>query len=84
MVWFGEGLATNLSNQFTKLEINCSLDDILNGKAQYINYYSMVKYLLDNFSKDYILGLAKEKALLEKETKDIYYKTIEYIKNTEK
>lgn len=84
MVWFGEGLATNLSNQFTKSEINCSLDDILNGKAQYINYYSMVKYLLDNFSKDYILGLAKDKALLEKETKDIYYKTIEYIKNAEK
>lgn len=81
MVWFGEGLATNLSNQFTKLGINCSLDDILNGKAQYINYYSMVKYLLDNFSKDYILKLAKDKDLLEKETKDIYYKTIEYIKN---
>ena len=81
MIWFGEGLATNLSNQFTKLEINCSLDDLINGKAKYINYYSMVKYLLDNCSKNYILKLAKDKDLLEKETKNIYYETVEYIKN---
>ena len=33
MIWFGEGLATNLSNQFKKMEINCSLDDIIYGEG---------------------------------------------------
>lgn len=79
MIWFGEGLATNLSNQFKKMEINCSLDDIIYGNAKYINYYSMVKYLLDNYSKEYILMLSKNKKLLENITNDIYYKTIDYI-----
>ena len=79
MIWFGEGLATNLSNQFKKMEINCPLDDVIQGKAKYINYYSMVKYLLDSFGKDYILMLSKNKKLLENITNDIYYKTIDYI-----
>ena len=72
-------MATNLSNQFKKMEINCSLEDIIYGNAKYINYYSMVKYLLDNFSKEYILMLSKNKKLLENITNDIYYKTIDYI-----
>lgn len=79
MIWLGEGLATNLSNQFKKMEINCSLEDIIYGNAKYINYYSMVKYLLDNYSKEYILMLSKNKKLLENITNDIYYKTIDYI-----
>ena len=82
MIWFGEGLATNLSNQFKRMEINCSLEDIIYGNAKYINYYSMVKYLLDNYSKEYILMLSKNKKLLENITNDIYYKTIEYINCT--
>lgn len=81
MIWLGEGLATNLSNQFTKMEINCSLKDIIEGNAKYINYYSMVKYLLDNYSKNYILTLSKNKNLLESITNNVYYKTLEYIKN---
>lgn len=79
MIWLGEGLATNLSNQFKKMEINCPLDDVIQGKAKYINYYSMVKYLLDSFGKDYVLKLSKDKYLLERATNDIYYKTIDYI-----
>ncbi len=81
MIWFGEGLATNLSNQFKRMEINCSLDDVIQGKAKYINYYSMVKYLLDSFGKDYVLKLSKDKYLLERATNDVYYETIKYIKN---
>lgn len=63
------------------MEINCPLDDVIQGKAKYINYYSMVKYLLDSFGKDYVLKLSKDKYLLERATNDVYYETIKYIKN---
>lgn len=80
MIWFLEALATNLSNQFDNSNINCSLEDILAGKAYYSNYYAMGKYLLDNYDKDYILELAKNKKLLEKETKNIYNSLVKYTK----
>ena len=78
MTWFCEALATNLSNQYENLYFNCSLNDILDGKANYINYYSMGKYLIDNCDKNYILELAKNKELLEKDTADIYDQVSNY------
>ena len=78
MTWFSEALATNLSNQYENLYFNCSLNDILDGKANYINYYSMGKYLIDNCDKNYILELAKNKELLEKDTADIYDQVSNY------
>lgn len=84
MIWLLEALATNLSNQYDYLCINCSLEDILNGKAKYINYYSMGKYLLDNYDKDYILELAKNKKLLEDNTPNIYNCTVKYVCNSKK
>ncbi len=80
MTWFTEALATNLSNQYDTININCSLEDILEGKAYYIHYYTMGKYLLDNYDKNYILELAKNKDLLEKETENIFINTVEYVK----
>ncbi len=79
MTWFAEALATNLSNQYEELCFDCSLDDILNGKANYINYYSMGRYLIDNCDKEYILELAKNIELLKNETTNIYYQTLEYV-----
>lgn len=78
MPWFVEALATNLSNQYDTLDIDCSLKDILNGTAYYNNYYSMGKYLLDNYDKNHILELAKNKDLLERETEEIFEQAIEY------
>ena len=79
MTWFSEALATNLSNQYENLYFNCSLNDILDGKANYINYYSMGKYLIDNCDKNYILELAKNKELLERDTANIYDQTLSYV-----
>ena len=79
MTWFSEALATNLSNQYRNLYFNCSLNDILDGKANYINYYSMGKYLIDNCDKNYILELAKNKELLERDTANIYDQTLSYV-----
>lgn len=84
MTWFAEALATNLANQYNYLSLNCSLADILNGHAHYLNYYSMGRYLIDNNDKDYILKLAKNKKLLEEDTPNIYNKTLAYIKEINK
>lgn len=84
MIWFAEALATNLSDQYENLYFDCSLEDILQGKTNYINYYTMGRYLIDNFSKDYILELAKNKELLEKDTINIYYQTLEYVTKKQK
>lgn len=40
----------------------------------------MGKYLLDNYDKNYILELSKNKDLLEKETEKIFIHTVEYVR----
>lgn len=58
LIWLSEALATNLSNQYSKIEqiINTELKDIIEGKANYKDYYLMGKYLINNYSKEYILN----------------------------
>ena len=82
LTWFLEALATNLSCQYDGLSLglNATLDDIINGQVSYSNYYTMGKYLLESYPKEYILELAKNKDLLLKDTKKIYEETLEYIK----
>ena len=85
IAWFSEGLATNLSHQSryknNLLTLDASLDEIMNGKVSYHNYYAMVNYLLNKYSKEDILELAKNKDLLIEKTPEIYKETKEYIKN---
>lgn len=81
--WYGESLAVILSNQYNnyKLYINCTLDELLNGYVDYINYYTIGKYLFDTYDRKYILKLLKDKNLLEEQTPRIYEETKLYIKN---
>lgn len=76
-VWFAEGLATYLAKQNNYPLFSSSLDDIIAGQATYNNYYCMVKYLIDNYDKEYILSLVQSKELQEKITTDTYYKALE-------
>ena len=82
LTWFLEALATNLSHQYEEypLTLNVDLERIINGQVSYTNYRTMGKYLLDNYPKEYILELAKNRELLLKDTKKIYEETLEYIK----
>ena len=82
LTWLLEALATNLSHQYEEypLILNVPLEKIIKGQASYINYRTMGKYLLENYPKEYILELAKNKELLLKDTKKIYEETCEYIK----
>ena len=81
--WYGETLAIILSNQYNNYElyINCTLDELLNGYVDYINYYTIGKYLFDTYDKEYILKLLKDKNLLEEQTPRIYEETKLYVKN---
>ena len=83
LTWLNEALATTLSHQYDNypLTLDVSLDSIINGQASYINYYTMGKYLINNYSKEYILELAKNRELLTKDTSKIYEETLLYINN---
>ena len=73
-IWLGEGLATFLSHQYNNKELsfNASLEQIKNGGASYINYYTMLSYALNNYGRNYILKLLKDSEYLEKETNKLY------------
>lgn len=61
-MWFTEGLAMYLSNQFKyeKLSINASLKDIMAYNAKYVNYVTLFIYVLENYGLDYIKELIKD------------------------
>lgn len=84
-IWLAEALATNLSNQYNNIElkITAELKDIIEGTANYKDYYLMGKYLIDNYPKEYILELSKNSNLLEKETPNIYNETKKYFNKKE-
>lgn len=85
MLWFSEGLACYLSNQYNTLSPSCSLDTIMNEEfTSYVNYYTMMSYLVENYDKSYILKLAKDKELLKQETPKIYNGTKKYLSNLHK
>ena len=79
-MWFNEFLATYLAKQYDpdKLVLDFSLDDIMNGKAYYNNYFSMGVYLIKTKGVDYVLDLAKNPYKID--TKTIYEETLDYIK----
>ncbi|MDD7151219.1 MAG: hypothetical protein PUH43_04725, partial [Clostridium sp.] len=47
----------------------------------YINYYTIGKYLFDTYDRKYILELLRDKKLLEEQTPIIYEKAKLYIRN---
>ena len=73
--YINEGLATYLSNQFNEkqdLTFNCTKEQLLQGATNYSNYYLLMKYIIDNKSKEYILELIKSKEMQEQELDTLY------------
>lgn len=82
MMWLEEGLATNLSNQRSEVEITCSLNNLLNQEqVAYSNYFTIVKYLITNFNHDYILNLIQSYEKQIEQLPNIYNQTIEWLKS---
>lgn len=85
-IWLGEGLATFLSHQYDGIELSfdASLEQIINGGTNYINYYTMFYHTLNNYGKNYILKLLRNENFLEKETTKLYDEVKTLYKNKSK
>lgn len=72
--YLDEGIAQYLSHQRDNLkrDFHYSLEDILESKSCYMGYYLMVKYILDNYGKEYYLKLLSDNDYALEETKKIY------------
>jgi len=81
-IWFLEAIATSLSNQYNtqNLVLNCSLEELLQGKVKYNQYFVIGIYLLNSKGKDYILELSKNPKKLEDETEIILNEAKNFIK----
>lgn len=74
--WYKEALATTLTKQYSdQLKFECSLEDLLNGKTNYITYRTIGEYIFKHYDHDYILKLAKEPDFLIVETERLYNET---------
>lgn len=68
--WFHEALATNLSNQdFDECDIDCTLEELKENygtvEKHYNISYTIGKYLLENYSREFILSLCKDENKLD-------------------
>ena len=81
-IWFKEGIATLLSHQFDNKSITftSSLENIVNGKADYRNYYLLCKYILEEYGESYLFKLAGDKELVKDSTTRIYNEAVDYYK----
>lgn len=76
--WFSEGLATNLSGQHYKLENlnNCDFNklktDFKHYKGSYRYSYTIVNYILNNYTKDEIEKLYKNSDYIRSKADEIF------------
>ncbi len=75
--WLSEGLATTLSHQLDNANrtFNFTLDEVINGGRNYINYHTMFNYAYETYGREYILELIVDNELLETETPRLYEET---------
>ena len=71
--WLNEGIAIKLSHQYDNKEykFNASLNEMINGCNNYINYYTMFSYVIYKYGKDYILDLILNNKAFD-ETEKLY------------
>lgn len=78
IIWLSEGLATNLANQNYKIsDLNkCDFDKLKNDfshyKGSYIYAYTIVKYVLNNYSNEEIEKLYKNPNYLREKSSKIF------------
>lgn len=81
LLWLREGLAITLSNQYKEkvLSLNCSVEDLLNGKNSYTHYYTLCLYILENYGKEYLLSLALNEEEAREETSKLLEEAKEWL-----
>lgn len=81
LIWINEALATVLADQYSNqtLVLDCTLEQLLNENINYINYYTLGKYLFENYKKDNILKLSRNNELLKQMTPTILDEAKEWL-----
>lgn len=87
--WFHEALATNLSNQdYDIVPITCTLEQLTTNSNQVNNqydiFYTIGKYILENYSRDFILTMCKDEVVLEEIANKLFENAKEYSDNNYK
>ena len=59
--------------------LDCTLEELLNKKVNYVRYYTLGKYLFETYKKDDILKLASNNALLKQMTPTILEEAKEWL-----
>ena len=83
--WFSEGLATNLSNQNYKIESldDCDFEklkiDFKHYKGSYKYSYTIVNYILNNYSSEEIEKLYKDPNYLRENANRIFVEAKEWV-----
>ena len=77
--WFSEALAINLgSPRYELTYCDCTAQDLLKRQAKSKHYYTLGRYMLDNYSHEKILEYAKDDDKLIRDTKTILEDTNNY------
>lgn len=86
LTWFNEALATVLSKQYPKdfLNLNCTLEEFLNGHVDYVKYYTLGRYLFENYKSEDILKLAKNNQLLQEKTPFLFQEAKQWLETITK
>ena len=73
--WIQEGLAINLSHQrYFEFEITSSLEDIQNNKCTYNDAYTLMKYVMETYNREFVLNFLIDKRMQEKTLIETYNK----------
>lgn len=59
--------------------LDCTLEELLNGKVNYIRYYTLGKYIFETYKKDAILKLARNNELLKQMTPTLLEEAEEWL-----
>lgn len=73
-LWLKEGLALYLAKQdkYINKELNANSYELINDVVSYHNYLIIMNYALNNYGKEYILGLLNDRKKAEEETLKLY------------
>ena len=78
--FLNEGIATYLSGQKDNISLtfNYTLEDITESKSNYDAWYMFTKYIIEQYGKDYLLELFRNREQAIKEAPRLYEEAKEY------
>lgn len=81
VMWLREGLAVTLSNQYEgrKPKLDCSVEDIIQGKTFYDHYHTICDYILKAYGEEYLYTLALHEDIAHAQTKQLFEEAYNWV-----